>query len=452
MRSLVLISLSWIAATAIPSWAQQVAPAPLPARIAGSVNTTPNEPSGVPAPEPGLPAPVPLVPNSEGGESWPAGAVESRKVRAWFSNEYLLFWMKNAPLAAPLVTTSNATDLGTLGAPSTRELFGGSGVGLGTYSGMRSTVGAWLDPEQNFGVVGQGFLLEQRTGDYSARSDAVGIPLLAFPVFDPRPAGTPLSFSNQPPGATLPGEAGLFITQAGNFAGGLSVSSSTRLWGAEFDGLVNLIRKDDWQMDGVAGFRYLDLSEHLGIGTTALGLSGAGTFAGALFLTQDIFQTRNQFYGGQVGLQSGFRRERFMVDLLTQIALGSTHEVVNRNGNTHISNSQDPTLTSGTYAGGLLVVPTNMGRLAREAFTVVPEVRLQVGYAVSECVHVFAGYSFLYWSGVARPGDQIDRVVNPSQVPAFGGLSLDGPARPAALFQQSDFWVHGINFGLDLRF
>lgn len=446
-----LASLCLFAASAIPSWAQQVVPVPLPVQTASSATGEPSSLSSVFAPEMQS-APTPLGPNSDRQESWPAGVGGNLNNRIWFSNEYLLYWIKKGPLAEPLVTTSNPTDLGTLGAPSTRVLFGGEGLDYGTFSGVRTTLGGWLDSEQSIGIVGRGFLLEQRTTSYSAQSDAGGNPLLAFPVFDPRPSGTPLSFSNQPPGATLPGEAGLFITQAGNFAGGLTVSSSSRLWGAESNGLLNMVRNEHWQMDGVAGFRYLDLGENMAIETTAHGLSGAGTFAGALFLTHDMFQARNQFYGGQLGLRTAYRYDRATLDLLTQCALGSTHQVVNRDGRTDISNSHDATLTSGTYAGGLLAVPTNSGRVDHDAFAVVPEVELQIGYAVTPSVRVFVGYNFLYWSNVVRPADQLDRVVNPSQVPAFGGLSLSGPARPAPILQTTDFWAQGVNFGLDLRF
>ena len=441
-----------LAAFAVTSPAQQPVQVASPIQSAGATNADSGGAPAVFAPDQGVSSSVQPFSSSVGFDSKPACEVNDFNSRFWFSNEYLLFWIKDGPLAAPLVSTSNPTDHGALGAQSTSVLFGGSGLDYGTFSGIRSTVGGWLDSEQTFGVAGRGFLLEQRSVPFSARSDAGGIPLLAFPVFDPRPAGTPLSFSNQPPGATLPGEAGLFITQAGNFAGGLAVSSATRLWGAEGNGLINLVRNDHWQLDVVAGFRYLDLNENLGIETTALGLAGAGTFDGALFLTRDIFQTLNQFYGGQIGLRCSYRYDRLSAELLTQVALGSTHQVVNRNGNTSITNSQDSTLPSGTYLGGLLVVPTNSGRLDRDAFTVVPEMELQLGYAVTNYLRLFVGYNFLYWSNVVRPGDQLDRVINPSQVPAFGGLSLTGPARPAPLFQQSDFWAQGVTFGMDLRF
>jgi len=65
------------------------------------------------------------------------------------------------------------------------------------------------------------------------------------------------------------------------------------------------------------------------------------------------------------------------------------------------------------------------------------------------------GYSFLYISGVARPGDQIDRAINPNQAPAITVANpppLNGPSRPAFPAADSDFWAHGVNLGVRLRF
>ena len=83
----------------------------------------------------------------------------------------------------------------------------------------------------------------------------------------------------------------------------------------------------------------------------------------------------------------------------------------------------------------------------------VPEVKVQVGYDVTNNIRVFAGYDFLYVSDVVRPGNQIDPRVNFSQQAApVGGGALVGPALPAAQFNHTDFWAHGVNVGLQFRY
>src|SRR5579885_3667918 len=59
--------------------------------------------------------------------------------RFWATGEYLLWWFKNSPEPAPLVST------GPLGAAGTTVLLGGSDITTDEHSGARFTVGGWLD-------------------------------------------------------------------------------------------------------------------------------------------------------------------------------------------------------------------------------------------------------------------------------------------------------------------
>ena len=52
---------------------------------------------------------------------------------------------------------------------------------------------------------------------------------------------------------------------------------------------------------------------------------------------------------------------------------------------------------------------------------------------------------------VVRPGNQIDRNINTSQNAFYGTGILTGPASPAPLFNRTDFWAQGVNFGLQFR-
>src|SRR4051794_20088600 len=74
------------------------------------------------------------------------------------------------------------------------------------------------------------------------------------------------------------------------------------------------------------------------------------------------------------------------------------------------------------------------------------------GVWLTDRLRATAGYTFQYVSDVVRPGDQIDRGINPVQAPAITGVPnapLTGPARPAPLINSTDFWAHGVNFGLE---
>ena len=60
-----------------------------------------------------------------------------------------------------------------------------------------------------------------------------------------------------------------------------------------------------------------------------------------------------------------------------------------------------------------------------------------------------AGYDFLFWSSVVRPGNVIDTGINPNQIPP--GV-LAGPSRPAPRLDGADFWAQGFNLGAVFTF
>ena len=104
---------------------------------------------------------------------------------------------------------------------------------------------------------------------------------------------------------------------------------------------------------------------------------------------------------------------------------------------------------SGTQRGGLLALPTNIGRYSRDSFAIVPELGLKVGYNFTDRLRGFVGYDVLYASNVVRPGDQVDTFVNSSFLPPGPGV---GAPLPRFQFRQTDFWAQGVSFGLEWRY
>src|SRR5204862_492234 len=79
--------------------------------------------------------------------------------------------------------------------------------------------------------------------------------------------------------------------------------------------------------------------------------------------------------------------------------------------------------------GGLLALPSNIGRYSRDRFAVLPEASINLGYQVTPWLRATAGYTFLYCSNVVRPGDQVNLAVNPTQLPS--NLTAPAPSGPA---------------------
>ena len=103
-----------------------------------------------------------------------------------------------------------------------------------------------------------------------------------------------------------------------------------------------------------------------------------------------------------------------------------------------------------SFTGGILAQPSNIGHYSSDVFSAVPELDVTVGYLVTSRLRATFGYTFIYWTRVARPDDAIDLQLNPDQFPPAAD-PITGPLRPAFVFRDSSFWAQGLRFGVDYR-
>jgi hypothetical protein len=419
MRTAILGVLILLATGAAPAWGQY-APGPMQDANRYSVFETEfREPSrGVP----------------ESAED--AEGIVARPPRFWVRAEYLIWWIKsaNAPI---LVTAGDPADPipGALNSGNTTHLFGGNGLDYFDRKGGRFSGGYWLDDEHTVGFDLSYFFLSGRPINRSIVSP--GEPVLANPFINAN-SGNPDSS---------------LVSYPGIMSGDIFVDMPSFLQGADANVSRNLARGEHFRLDGLAGFRWLNLREGLHITESSL-VQLAPQFVGLIPLdgntisVSDRFDTHNNFYGGQLGLRAEVNHKRWTLSFLGKVALGVSHEVVKVRGRTTID-----TQPAFEASGGLYAVSSNSGEFARSTFAVVPEAGLNLSFRVTDHVSVFAGYNFLYWSNVARPGDQVDTSINPNFVPTsltFGAAG--GPARPAPNLRSTDFFAHGVNMGLEIRY
>jgi hypothetical protein len=363
--------------------------------------------------------------------------------RLWLSAEALLWWTKGQRLP-PLVTTGSPTaDIpGALFQPGTVVLFGNSDSAESPRGGGRFRAGWWFDDDHTIGIDGSFFVLAERSSDFIGGSG--GTPPLFRPFVNTGFTFVPWTGFV----AAAPFENAEAVAFPGALAGAVNVHQTSRLWGYEANLRSNLDNGCCWgcnyTLDGYAGFRSIGLDDNLQITES---LNSLIATAPGTIMVQDRFATRNRFYGGQVGLDGEFRWCRWFLDLNGRVALGGVNQVVDIQGATRVSDPTGVTVSQ----GGLLTQRSNIGTYSRDRFAVAPEMTLNFGYQVTDCLRLFVGYNFLYVSSVVRPGEQIDRAVNPTQIPRLGGTGLMGPANPAFSFRGNDFYAHGVNFGLEFR-
>jgi hypothetical protein len=361
--------------------------------------------------------------------------------RFWLRSDYLVWWTKGAPLP-PLVTTGSTSDSmpGALGQPGTSILYGDGSVGLGATSGWRLDVGGYFDAHENWGLQSVFIILGRQAAGFDAYSDENGNPLITRPVNNAN-NGTETAYADSYPGA---------------LAGGTTVTSTSQFLSWEINGLGKIFQNDHWRLEGLAGFRYMNLTESLEVDDALVPLaSGALTFLGQPVDTSstmydfDRFRTTNNFFGGQLGGRLTWTSGPFSIESVTKLGLGGTEERTEISGAT--------TVVSGSGAvssapGGILATTANIGSYSQARFSLVPEEDLNFNLAITPYLSARIGYSFIYWSNVIRPGDQVTRVVSPTLVPSDPTYGTGGPNEPGNLFHTTGYWAQGLNLGLEFHF
>jgi opacity protein-like surface antigen len=360
------------------------------------------------------------------GQGLPATAASDGR---WsVSVEALFSWFKSSPTPVPIITDNY------LDAPGVNVLLGGGSVDTNPNAGFKLTGTYRID--SSLGVELTGFYIPTRSTStpVSSTGQQDSIDLL-LPFFD----------------VTVNQENVTEISYWPDYRGSAQATLSNNLGGGEINVAWAMPPRDAWRVDLLGGFRFLQLRESYTITTSSPYNPPNPT---DIWNTTDSFDARNRFYGLQFGARAAYDQGPWVGSVIGKLALGTMQQRVSVSGflETNDYNNYGPTQT---FSGAYFALPTNSGDHSRNTFAVVPEVALNLGYRVTPQATVYVGYSFLYASNVARPGDQINRNINPTQTVAYGNdppPTPEGPAQPTFNFNTTDFWAQTLSIGFAYRF
>jgi hypothetical protein len=339
-----------------------------------------------------------------------------------------MWWGKGRSMPA-LLTTSPPGTGGVL--PDADVLFGDRGVGNRLAAGARADFGFWLDDAETLGMGARVWGIRgNRDGLYLASAD--GSTLLARPFYnivDGIPDALPIS-------------------SPGILTGEVSIQTASSVFSGEAYLRTNMLCGRGFHIDLIGGYHFLRLDDDLLVDTDSISIDPAGSAAiGTEIDLVDMFEARNEFHGGQLGMISEIRYHCWTLTGLFKVSVGNTRQSVIMDGST---SRTPPNSASVITPGGLLAQPTNINFYNQDVTTLIPEIGLNVAYEWRHWLRLTAGYSAIYWSNVALAGDQIDTTVNRTQ---FNGGMLIGPPRPAFTdFRTTDYWMHGLSLGATITF
>jgi hypothetical protein len=256
-------------------------------------------------------------------------------------------------------------------------------------------------------------------------------------------------------------ETAFFVASPGIATGNINAHGQANVWGAEANVWKNLYYNfpgTSCIVDVMGGFRYMSGDEQLRLGSLSIFNSSIpadspfASFAGNTLDVRDSFTTHNRFYGGQIGIQNKtLFMDGLFFDLAFKLAFGVTDEELNIVGN------QVRTFADGTTAvstGGLFALPSNIGHFHRDKFTLMPELDLKFGYAITDHLTFTTAFSAIYWDRFLRASRQLDRQIDITQIPNFpgaAGATPTGLGTPGVLMRQDDLWVMGVSIGLEFQ-
>ncbi len=345
----------------------------------------------------------------------------------WGSFEFLLWWRRGQELP-PLVTSSPITvaaaDAGVLGLPNTQIFYATEDQGGDARPGGRLTFGAWFDACQFSGAGARLYALGESTAHYDIDSDVN--PVLARPFYNVALAqqdADVVAFPN-------------FTT------GAIAVRNTSRVSGGDVFFRRLFYQDGCRRIDLIAGYQFAAIDTDLMIASSRTSVRQEGSIPfGTVIENADAFDSENRYNAGEIGLWGDMDRGNVTWSFLAKVGLGRMNQRTQITGRTVTTiPGEAPTFSD----QGLLALGTNIGSYERNVFVVSPELALNLAYHVNDCIDLTFGYSFLYWNHVAMPGDQIDLSLNTSQI----GGALVGEPRPAFPGRDSDYYVHGLNVGV----
>jgi hypothetical protein len=345
----------------------------------------------------------------------------------WGSVEFLMWWGKGTHLP-PLVTTSPANtaqgQAGVLGLNTTSTLFGDQLGGNKLQGGGRVTFGMWLDPEHNVAAGGRYFGTGGDTTRFNRAS--TGNPILALPFFN----------------ALLQQQDSFLVAYPGFTQGSVNAFQTTNnIMGADAFAEIMMFRDYRRRVDLVGGYEFFRLDDWLQINSSSTITQAGNPFAGLNTAISDRFATRNQFHGGIIGLRGRMANGQWSLNVLGQVALGNMNEQALIAGITRTTFAGNST----TANGGLLAQPSNIGTHERNVFAAIPQLTGNLQYHVNPNLSFHIGYNILWLTNVALSGNQVDLHVNLAQ-------QIVGPQRPQFAFNDTSYWLQGINWGMNWDF
>jgi len=332
----------------------------------------------------------------------------------------ILGWASKGVHVPPLVTSGSiaAGGNGVINQGDTAVRFGNSFEENNMRAGGRLTIGWWFDTNQTSGIEWHYFEVDSPTtfrASVPDRSSILGRPYLNGGTEDAELTASDTRFHS-----TVVGTVGDQLTSTG-------IVFRKLFWGTEFT-----------RLDYAVGYRHVHLADRVRVHeafTVTPGDTEIPVMVNTPVVRVDQFRTVNQFDGADLGFRGWWSNNgKIAVTNKASISIGSSSNTALINGYTVQGTGNSAVTTN----GGVLATPTTaVLRRGHSNFGTVTELGLGLQWQPICNCKFNLGYTWFYWSEVARAASQIDR----------GGTTND-----TFRLHTTSYWADGINGGFLMQF
>ncbi|MFM7150002.1 MAG: BBP7 family outer membrane beta-barrel protein [Gemmataceae bacterium] len=348
------------------------------------------------------------------------------------------------------------------------DFAGGPKSNIGSQNGARFRLGFWDDSDETWGMESSFFFIsrggEEVSGSPVTQSQFAldtGFTQQAFLIVIP--AGTISGGTTLPSIQPFPSGNNSIVLPYSSITG-IAASVSTEMLGADVNGRWTSVRFGSCTFGGLAGFRWIGFRDELsassytqmqqipGLSLNYPPINGQpsvtfGEFGNLFLATYDRIRIWNHFFGGQVGVDMNAQFGGLFLDSRIKLGVGTMVQCANVTSTTVQVGFQ-----GFTSAGGLLSSPSDQGNHSRCRFAFVPEYNGRIGYDFTNWLRGYVGYDALYMTGVARASNSSKISTINSTIQVGSNTQQVTVAQPTFRFSDSDLWVQGISFGLEVTY
>jgi hypothetical protein len=217
-------------------------------------------------------------------------------------------------------------------------------------------------------------------------------------------------------------------------------------WALDLLGRTRLFDCDGLRVDGVAGYRRVYYEDNMSVRADVVTLARP-LLPGTRLMSTELIRTENTYDGALVGVDLEAQCGSWTFAIRPTATIACLNAEVTRDATSIVSL---PSRERIGFAGGTYLRAADVGTFSTSQWTVIPEIGLRATCALTQCVGLTFGTSFIYLPEAARAAPQLDLGLDPDRtLPGSVGTPQGRDVFPPVL---KSVFMAALSMGIEIRY